>query len=60
LPVSFDNQATSGIARENVGRIVVDLTRRKLVSRVSGYYCIENRPALEREIGGWGSLATGT
>jgi CRP-like cAMP-binding protein len=56
-----DLAAMAGIARENVSRIVVDLTRRKLISRVSGYYCIENKSALEREIDGAGSLApTGT
>jgi hypothetical protein len=46
----------AGIARENVSRIVMDLTRRKLISRVSGYYCIENKSGLQREIGGAGAL----
>jgi len=56
-----DLAAMAGIARENVSRIVMDLTRRKLVSRVSGYYCIENKSALHGEIGGMGGLApTGT
>ena len=56
-----DLAAMAGIARENVSRIVMDLTRRKLVSRVSGYYCIENKSALQGEIGGMGGLApTGT
>jgi CRP/FNR family cyclic AMP-dependent transcriptional regulator len=45
-----DLAAMAGIARENVNRILADLKRRKLISRVSGYYCIENKAALEREI----------
>ena len=52
-----DIAAMAGIARENVSRIIVDLTRRKLISRISGYYCIENKSALQCEIGGGGSLA---
>jgi len=52
-----DIAAMAGIARENVSRIIVDLTRRKLISRVSGCYCIENKSALQREIGGAGGLA---
>ena len=45
-----DLAAMAGIARENVNRILADLKRRKLISRVSGYYCIENKWALQREI----------
>jgi CRP/FNR family cyclic AMP-dependent transcriptional regulator len=45
-----DLAAMAGIARENVNRILADLKRRKLISRVSGYYCIENKSALQREI----------
>jgi CRP-like cAMP-binding protein len=45
-----DLAAMAGIARENVNRIMADLKRRNLISRVSGYYCIENKSALEREI----------
>jgi CRP/FNR family cyclic AMP-dependent transcriptional regulator len=56
-----DLAAMAGITRESVSRIIVDLTRRKLISRVSGYYCIGNKSALQREIGGAGGLApTGT
>jgi hypothetical protein len=51
-----DLAAMAGIARENVSRIIVDLTRRKLISRVSGYYCIENKSGLQREIGGADAL----
>jgi len=39
----------AGIARENVNRILSDWKRRKLISRISGYYCIENKHALESE-----------
>jgi len=41
--------AMTGIARENVSRILQDWMRRSLVSRLAGYYCLENRPALKRE-----------
>jgi CRP/FNR family transcriptional regulator, cyclic AMP receptor protein len=44
-----DLAAMSGIARENVSRILNDWKRRKLVSRVSAYYCLENRSVLEDE-----------
>ena len=36
---------------------MADLKRRKLISRVSGYYCIENKSALEREIDAGRGLA---
>jgi CRP/FNR family transcriptional regulator, cyclic AMP receptor protein len=45
-----DLAAMAGIARENVSRIINDWTRRSLISRIAGYYCIENRTALEREV----------
>jgi len=44
-----DLAAMAGIARENVSRILNDWKRRKLVSRLSGYYCLENRAQLELE-----------
>jgi CRP/FNR family transcriptional regulator, cyclic AMP receptor protein len=44
-----DLAAMAGIARENVNRILADWKRRKLVSRISGYYCLESRTALEQE-----------
>ncbi len=44
-----DLAAMAGIARENVSRILNDWKRRKLVSRLSGYYCLENKVQLERE-----------
>jgi CRP-like cAMP-binding protein len=44
-----DLAAMAGIARENVSRVLQDWIRRKLVSRLAGYYCLEDRRALERE-----------
>lgn len=46
-----DLAALAGIARENLSRILQDFVRAKLVTRLAGYYCVENRPALEREAG---------
>jgi CRP/FNR family transcriptional regulator, cyclic AMP receptor protein len=43
-----DLAAMSGIARENVSRIVTDWKREAVVSRLAAYYCLENRAALER------------
>lgn len=45
-----DVAAMAGIARENVSRILNEWIRLKLVSRLSGYYCLENRAKLEKEI----------
>jgi hypothetical protein len=39
----------AGIARENVTRILNDWERRKLASRLSGYYCLENKALLEHQ-----------
>ncbi len=44
-----DLAAMAGIARENVSRILNDWKRRKLVSRLSGYYCLENKAKLQQE-----------
>ena len=44
-----DLAAMAGIARENLNRILRDWTRGSIVSRLSGYYCVENKAALERE-----------
>jgi CRP/FNR family cyclic AMP-dependent transcriptional regulator len=44
-----DLAAMAGIARESVNRILNDWKRRKLVSTMSGYYCIENKPQLQKE-----------
>jgi CRP-like cAMP-binding protein len=45
-----DVAAMAGIARENVSRILNEWMRLKLVSRLSGYYCIESKPKLEKEL----------
>jgi CRP-like cAMP-binding protein len=44
-----DLAAMAGIARENVSRILNDWIRDKLVSRLSGYYCLEEKAKLQRE-----------
>ena len=44
-----DLAAMAGIARENVSRILNDWKRRKLVSRLSGYYCLEDQAKLQHE-----------
>ena len=44
-----DLAAMAGIARENVSRILNDWQRRKLISRLSGYYCLENKAQLQHE-----------
>jgi CRP/FNR family transcriptional regulator, cyclic AMP receptor protein len=44
-----DLAAMAGIARENVSRILKEWTRQSHVSRLAGYYCLENKAALQRE-----------
>jgi len=44
-----DLAAMAGIARENVSRILNDWKRRKLISRLSGYYCLEDKAKLQTE-----------
>jgi CRP/FNR family transcriptional regulator, cyclic AMP receptor protein len=44
-----DLAAMAGIARENVSRAFHDWSNRSLVSRLAGYYCLENPAALRRE-----------
>ena len=44
-----DLAAMAGIARESLSRILTDWQRRKLVSRLSGYYCIEDKAQLQEE-----------
>jgi CRP/FNR family cyclic AMP-dependent transcriptional regulator len=44
-----DLAAMAGIARENVSRILKEWTTRSLVSRLAGYYCLENKAAIDRE-----------
>src|SRR6516225_5427252 len=38
-----DLAAIAGIARENCSRILQDWARRSLVSRLAGYYCLEDK-----------------
>jgi CRP/FNR family transcriptional regulator, cyclic AMP receptor protein len=45
-----DLAAMAGIARENVSRILNDWKRRKLISRLSGYYCLEDKAKLQSEV----------
>jgi CRP/FNR family cyclic AMP-dependent transcriptional regulator len=45
-----DVAAMAGIARENVSRILNEWMRLKMVTRLSGYYCIENKAKLEKEL----------
>jgi CRP/FNR family transcriptional regulator, cyclic AMP receptor protein len=45
-----DLAAMAGIARENLSRVLNDWTRRKLITRLSGYYCLEDKAQLEREL----------
>jgi len=45
-----DLAAMAGIARENVTRVLNDWERHKIVSRLSGYYCLENKTQLEHQI----------
>jgi CRP-like cAMP-binding protein len=44
-----DLAAMAGIARENVSRILKDWERQSVVSRLAGYYCLENPQILKRE-----------
>jgi CRP/FNR family cyclic AMP-dependent transcriptional regulator len=45
-----DVAAMAGIARENVSRILNDWMRAKIITRLSGYYCLEDPKKLEHEI----------
>jgi CRP/FNR family transcriptional regulator, cyclic AMP receptor protein len=44
-----DLAAMAGIARENLTRVLNDWQRHKLLSRLSGYYCLEDKIQLERQ-----------
>jgi CRP/FNR family transcriptional regulator, cyclic AMP receptor protein len=44
-----DLAAMAGIARENFSRILQEWIRQSLVSRLAGYYCLEDKLALECE-----------
>src|SRR5262249_32968120 len=41
----------AGLARENASRILKDWTDRSLVSRRAGYYYLESKAAIQREVG---------
>ena len=45
-----DVAAMCGIARENVSRILNEWMRAKLVTRSSGYYCLESVPKLKKQV----------
>jgi CRP-like cAMP-binding protein len=45
-----DLAAMAGIARDSVDGILADWKERKLITQVAGYYCIENKSALQNEI----------
>jgi CRP-like cAMP-binding protein len=45
-----DLAAMAGISRENVSRILAHWMRSAMMSRLAGYYCLENRAAIEREL----------
>ena len=40
----------AGIARENVTRILNDWQRARLMTRLSGYYCLEDKAQLEDQV----------
>ena len=42
-----DLAAMTGIARESANRIINDWQRHNIISRLSGYYCIENKDQLQ-------------
>ena len=44
-----DIAAMAGVVRESFSRVMHDWLSRSLVSRLSGYYCLENKSALEQE-----------
>ena len=45
-----DLAAMAGIARENVTRILNDWQRARLMTRLSGYYCLEDKAQLEDQV----------
>jgi len=44
-----DLAAMAGIARENLTRVLNDWQRHKLLSRLSGYYCLEDKIQLQHQ-----------
>jgi len=45
-----DLAAMAGVARENVSRVFSDWTKRKTISRSSGYYCLNDIATLKRSV----------
>ena len=45
-----DLAAMAGIARENVSRVLQEWMRQSLLKRLAGYYCLEDKSALAREV----------
>jgi CRP/FNR family transcriptional regulator, cyclic AMP receptor protein len=44
-----DLAAMTGVVRETVNRILNDWKRRRVVGRLTGYYCLENKAILQKE-----------
>jgi CRP/FNR family transcriptional regulator, cyclic AMP receptor protein len=44
-----DIAAMAGIARENLTRVLNDWQRHKVLSRLSGYYCLEDKTQLKHQ-----------
>jgi CRP/FNR family transcriptional regulator, cyclic AMP receptor protein len=44
-----DLAAMAGVSREHVNRIINDWKRRQLVSKLEGYYCVDNKAQLQKE-----------
>jgi CRP-like cAMP-binding protein len=44
-----DLAAMAGIARENLTRVFNDWQRHKVLNRLSGYYCLEDKTQLEHQ-----------
>jgi CRP/FNR family cyclic AMP-dependent transcriptional regulator len=49
--IESDIAAMAGVVRENLSRVMSDWLERSLVSRISRYYCVENKSVLEHEAG---------
>jgi len=47
--IQSDIAAMAGVVRENFSRVMHDWLDQSLVSRVAGYYCLENMSVLEHE-----------
>jgi CRP/FNR family transcriptional regulator, cyclic AMP receptor protein len=45
-----DIAAMAGISRENASRVLSLWVRDAALSRISGYYCLENKAAIEGEL----------